>query len=82
MSALIKLHSPGNGTPYAIVVSKICYVRPGSSGGAVVYLTPDSYLSVVEAYDDVVAAINDAFGKRQRVPTPEEVSQAVELTKR
>jgi hypothetical protein len=48
----------------------------------VVYLTPDSYLSVVEAYDDVVAAINDAFGKRQRVPIPEEVSQAVELTKR
>ncbi len=79
MSALIKLHSPANGTPYAIAVSKICYVRPGGSGGTVVYLTPEAYLSVREAYDDVVAAIEDAAGTPKAGMTPEEF---IELAKR
>jgi hypothetical protein len=73
MPAVIQLHSPTTPpTRYGIVVSKISYVRPSPSGGTLVYLTPDSYLSVVEAYDDVVAAIEEAFGKRQSGQTPEQ----------
>jgi hypothetical protein len=45
----------------------------------VVYLTPEAYLSVREAYDDVVAAIEDAAGTPKAGMTPEEF---IELAKR